>query len=135
MNTETNINANANTNTNANANANALVIKEKLFIKADLTRLEEYVIKNEPIIKRKLRYYPNPNIYPNPTTDPTTDPTTNASNLILDSRETDEELFNNLFDVHQIHRINRFKKYIVIFIFLGAYVLMGYMYYKFIYIN
>jgi hypothetical protein len=103
-------------NTETNANANALIIKEKLFIKADLTRLEEYVIKNEPMIKRNARYYPNPN---------------HCSTII----ETDEELFNNLFDVQQIYRINRFKKYALIFIFLGVYALIGYMYYKFIYIN
>ncbi len=110
MNTETNAEMNAETN----ANANALIIKEKLFIKADLTRLEEYVIKNEPMIKRNARYYPN-----------------HCSTII----ETDEELFNNLFDVQQIYRINRLKKYALIFIFLGVYALMGYMYYKFIYIN
>ena len=49
--------------------------------------------------------------------------------------ETDEELFNNLFDVNQINTLNMYKKYTVLCIFLGIYILMGYMYYNFIYIN
>jgi hypothetical protein len=106
-------------------NSSVLIIKEKLFVTPDIDILEEYVIKNEPKIKiqkqKKTRYYPNPN--PNPT---------NTLQVVM---ETDEELFNNLFDVNQIYRINRYKKYTMFCIFLGIYALMGYMYYKYIYIH
>jgi hypothetical protein len=96
-------------------NSSVLIIKEKLFVTPDVDILEEYVIKNEPKIKiqKKTRYYPN-----------------NSLQVVM---ETDEELFNNLFDINQIYRINRYKKYTIFCIFLGIYALMGYMYYEFIY--
>jgi hypothetical protein len=101
--------------------SSVLIIKEKLFVTSDVDILEKYVVKIEPKIKiqKKLCYYPNPNI----------------ANTLQVVMETDEELFNNLFDINQIYRINRYKKYTVITIFLGIYALIGYMYYKFIYIH
>jgi len=102
-------------NTELEQNSSVLIIKEKLFVTPDVDILEEYVIKNEPKIKiqKKTRYYPN-----------------NSLQVVM---ETDEELFNNLFDINQIYRINRYKKYTIFCIFLGIYALMGYMYYEFIY--
>ena len=62
----------------------------------------------------------NPNLYPN------------LDCPLETATETDEELFNNLFDEDVIHRENECKKYMYFITFLGLNTLIGYMYYIYI---
>ena len=77
----------------------------------------------EATIQKNTRYFQNPNLYPN------------LDCPLLVATETDEELFNNLFDDNQIHRQNIYKKIAGFLIILCLYIFTGYMYYKYIYLN
>jgi hypothetical protein len=78
---------------------------------------------NNKIRLRQQRYYPNPNLYPN-------------MNVTMEvATETDDELFNNLFDEEQVILENNLKRYLFCSSILVVYALMGYMYYNYIYIR
>ena len=73
--------------------------------------------------QKNTQYFQSPNLYPN------------LDCPLQVVTETDEELFNNLFDDNQIHRQDILTKLAGFLIILCIYVSTGYMFYIFIYKN
>lgn len=91
--------------------------------KENVVIISPYNNNNNNIRSRQQRHYPNPNLYPN-------------MNVTMEvATETDDELFNNLFDEEQVIRENNLKRYLFCSSILVVYTLMGYMYYNYIYMN